>query len=72
LKTVNTINIIFTDINANENTTEGICSLPSAPELERCTNTDSEGTMFVKYYVMFILGQIFHGIGAVPMFIVGV
>lgn len=66
--TNNTLNIIFTDSNANENTTEAVCSLSRAPESEQCTGTDSDASTFVEYYAMFILGQIFHGIGAVPMF----
>ncbi|XP_048732891.2 solute carrier organic anion transporter family member 4A1-like [Ostrea edulis] len=58
----------LSDSNANENTTEAVCSLSRAPESEQCTGTDSDASTFVEYYAMFILGQIFHGIGAVPMF----
>ncbi|XP_052697071.1 solute carrier organic anion transporter family member 4A1-like isoform X2 [Crassostrea angulata] len=52
--------------NGINNSTGAMCNLDHASE--QCETTASDTSSYVGYYAMFILGQMFHGIGAVPMF----
>ncbi|XP_062617844.1 solute carrier organic anion transporter family member 4A1-like [Saccostrea cucullata] len=57
---------ILSDSNARNNKTEAVCNLNS--ESTQCEAKDTQTSSYTEYYAMFILGQMFHGIGAVPMF----
>ena len=57
-----------TEINSKENGTEAMCRLQQASPLDQCDSSEQGVSFNVGYYAMFILGQMFHGIGAVPMF----
>ena len=58
----------LTESNSKENGTEAMCRLQQASPLDQCDSSEQGVSSFVGYYAMFILGQMFHGIGAVPMF----
>lgn len=57
---------LFLENNGINNSTGAMCNLDHASE--QCETTASDTSSYVGYYAMFILGQMFHGIGAVPMF----
>ncbi|XP_022334492.1 solute carrier organic anion transporter family member 4A1-like isoform X2 [Crassostrea virginica] len=58
----------LSESNSKENGTEAMCRLQQASTLDRCDSSEQGVSSYVGYYAMFILGQMFHGIGAVPMF----
>lgn len=60
------LQFLFLENNGIDNSTGAMCNLDHA--LEQCETTASDMSSYVGYYAMFILGQMFHGIGAVPMF----